>query len=148
MKRLDISSKWAVLSAIVLLAAGCATSGARGKDPEALRGRVDALETQVAALNQRVDEMSGDALGGQEEAAIGGQRARVARAVSRKLSVRQTQRALAAAGFYKGTVDGKEGPLTKKALKEFQVAHGLKSDGIVGPATTEALSRYLDEKQD
>lgn len=130
----------AALLSTVVLAAGCATAGSKAKD-ETLKARLDALESQVAALNQRVEEVS--------QGPAGGQRTRVAKASpAAKLSVRQVQRALTASGFYKGTVDGKEGPLTKKALKEFQQAQGLKADGIVGSATTDALSRYLDPKQE
>lgn len=56
---------------------------------------------------------------------------------------RQIQTALKKAGFYKGEVDGKEGPQTKRAIKAFQRAKGLNPDGIVGPKTWEELSKYL-----
>lgn len=136
----------AALYCMVVLAAGCATAGSKTRE-ETLKARLDALESQVAALNQRVEEATPGPQG--SEGPAGGQRARMAKASpAAKLSVRQIQRALTESGFYKGTVDGKEGPLTKKALKEFQQVQGLKPDGIVGPATTDALSRYLDPKQE
>lgn len=53
------------------------------------------------------------------------------------------QKALKNAGFYTGTVDGKIGPRTKKAVMEFQKANGLKADGKVGPKTWAALEKYL-----
>jgi hypothetical protein len=53
------------------------------------------------------------------------------------------QAALKNAGFYNGNVDGKIGPMTKKAIMEFQKANKLKADGKVGPKTWEALSRHL-----
>jgi murein L,D-transpeptidase YcbB/YkuD len=56
------------------------------------------------------------------------------------------QAALKNAGFYNGNVDGKIGPMTKKAIMEFQKANKLKADGKVGPKTWEALSRHLGEK--
>ena len=37
------------------------------------------------------------------------------------------------------TPDGKFGPLTEKAVKDYQRAHGLVDDGIVGPKTWGAL---------
>lgn len=57
------------------------------------------------------------------------------------------QTALKAAGFYTGTVDGKIGPRTKKAIIDFQKANGLKADGKVGPKTMAALDKYLTQQQ-
>ncbi|MDO8525938.1 MAG: peptidoglycan-binding domain-containing protein [Candidatus Omnitrophota bacterium] len=53
------------------------------------------------------------------------------------------QRALKNAGFYAGSVDGKIGPRTKKAIEEFQRSKGLKADGKVGPMTWAELEKYL-----
>src|SRR5437868_2662193 len=39
-------------------------------------------------------------------------------------------------------VDGKFGPGTQKAVQAFQKTKGLKTDGIVGPKTWEALGTY------
>ena len=53
------------------------------------------------------------------------------------------QKALKNAGFYTGSVDGKLGPKTKKAIEEFQSSKGLKADGKVGPKTWVELEKYL-----
>ena len=55
----------------------------------------------------------------------------------------QIQTALKNAGFYTGTIDGKIGPMSKKAIIEFQKANGLQADGKVGPKTWAALEKYL-----
>lgn len=55
------------------------------------------------------------------------------------------QKALKNAGFYAGTVDGKIGPKTKRAIEEFQKAKGLKADGKVGPKTWAELEKYLTQ---
>lgn len=51
-------------------------------------------------------------------------------------------------GFYKGAIDGINGPQTKQAVKEFQRRKGLRPDGIVGRKTREKLSRYLSDKNE
>lgn len=53
------------------------------------------------------------------------------------------QRALKNAGFDVGTIDGKIGPKTKKAIEDFQKSKGLKVDGKVGPKTWAELEKYL-----
>ncbi len=57
------------------------------------------------------------------------------------------QTALKAANFYTGTIDGKIGPKTKRAIVEFQKAKGLKPDGRVGPKTWAELEKYLTTQQ-
>lgn len=63
---------------------------------------------------------------------------------SYKPTKQEIQTALKNAGFYSGAIDGKIGPLSKKAIEEFQKANSLKVDGKVGPTTWEALSKYLN----
>lgn len=52
------------------------------------------------------------------------------------------QKALEQLGHDPGKVDGKDGPNTQKAVREFQASASIKIDGIVGPDTRQAL---LDE---
>lgn len=54
-------------------------------------------------------------------------------------SIAAIQQRLAELGYYTGKVDGLTGPGTKKAITLFQEQHGLKADGIYGPATASAL---------
>jgi peptidoglycan hydrolase-like protein with peptidoglycan-binding domain len=49
------------------------------------------------------------------------------------------QKALSALGFDPGTVDGKNGPNTQRAVRDFQASASIKIDGIVGPETRQAL---------
>ncbi|MFH1440904.1 MAG: peptidoglycan-binding domain-containing protein [Candidatus Omnitrophota bacterium] len=62
-------------------------------------------------------------------------------------SIRNIQTALKNAGCYTGKVDGKSGPLTKKAIKDFQKTANLKIDGKVGPKTWDVLSKYLNSEK-
>ena len=60
------------------------------------------------------------------------------------VKVKDIQRALKNAGYYDGKVDGVKGKNTRRAIRDFQSANGLKADGIVGSKTWELLSRYLE----
>jgi peptidoglycan hydrolase-like protein with peptidoglycan-binding domain len=53
------------------------------------------------------------------------------------------QKDLRKLGYYKGALDGKEGPRTRAAIKAFQKANGLVADGKYGPMTDEAVDRAL-----
>jgi peptidoglycan hydrolase-like protein with peptidoglycan-binding domain len=65
-------------------------------------------------------------------------------AVSAQPTTKDIQTALKNAGFYLGNIDGKNGSLTKKGIREFQKAKGLSVDGKVGPKTWSLLSAYLN----
>jgi peptidoglycan hydrolase-like protein with peptidoglycan-binding domain len=54
--------------------------------------------------------------------------------------VRTWQRRLAAAGDAPGPIDGRFGPLTRQAVRRFQLTHGLPANGIVSPRTLARLS--------
>jgi immune inhibitor A len=58
---------------------------------------------------------------------------------SRGEAVERLQRALRAAGFDPGPIDGIFGPLTEGAVRAYQASRGLSVDGIVGPDTWGAL---------
>ncbi len=53
--------------------------------------------------------------------------------------VKQLQETLAATGHFDGPKTGYYGPITSKAVKDFQRAQGLDVDGIFGPRTSAAL---------
>jgi len=56
------------------------------------------------------------------------------------------QRALKDLGYYQGEIDGKLGPKSKAAIREFQSKTGLAVDGKVGPKTWAALREALENR--
>lgn len=54
-------------------------------------------------------------------------------------AVLAVHRQLAHDGFYSSSIDGSFGPLTERAVREFQRRHNVPADGVVGPATWSAL---------
>ncbi len=55
--------------------------------------------------------------------------------------IKELQKFLNTAGYKSGLVDGKFGPITKGAVIRFQLANGLKGDGVVGPLTRAVLNK-------
>jgi hypothetical protein len=56
--------------------------------------------------------------------------------------IRQAQRQLQAEGFTPGSFDGKLGPQTRQALRQYQAKRGLPKTGELDPATRKALGIY------
>ncbi len=56
--------------------------------------------------------------------------------------VKALQERLCTLGYHTG-IDSDFGPATRRALVAFQAEHGLKPDGIVGPATEDALEKAV-----
>lgn len=57
--------------------------------------------------------------------------------------IKDIQKALKAAGFNPGGIDGKMGPKTKEAILKFQAAKALTQSGQIDSKTLEKLKRYF-----
>ena len=60
-------------------------------------------------------------------------------------SIQDIQTYLNCNGFNPGPIDGDFGNRTTSAIKAFQTASGLVPDGVVGPATKQAMRSYSEE---
>lgn len=61
-------------------------------------------------------------------------------------SMAGVQEALTSLGHDAGTADGKDGPKTQHAVREFQASLSIKIDGIVGPQTRQSLMDELHKQ--
>jgi len=116
--------------AAALTVAGCATTKSGSAS---LENRVQVLESKVQALEGPV--MTSEAPVSFEKESSG--------ATAATMTKKQIQQALKNAGYYDGKIDGKVGPKTTVAIKQFQKDLGLKADGIAGKNTKEKLLKYL-----
>ena len=131
-----------ILSVFLVFAlAGCATAR-KGNEPQAqqLQSRISHLDAELERKNQEILSLENELARTQE---ISSKKIASKDISGGRLSIRQIQTALKNAGFYKGPVDGRIGPRTKEAIKEFQKARGLKADGVVGKRTSAELNKYL-----
>ena len=150
------AGRMAALIAMASLVSGCA--GAQ------TRQELARLQSQIGLLDERVIQLERSAVGGGVSAGAFSEPAvsvgampdaktpakkaaaepAASSAASLKPTTREIQQALQNAGFYQGAVDGKMGPVTREAVKEFQRVHGLTDDGVVGKRTWAKLKSYAD----
>lgn len=128
---------------------GCA--GHRAAQVQDVKMQVAQLDGRVSMLENHLGLIEGKAWNQREDVSylrgrVEGMQAgfgQSGRAAAIKSTPRGIQTALKNAGYYTGSVDGKIGPQTKEAIREFQRTHGLSADGKVGPKTWTQLAQYL-----
>jgi murein L,D-transpeptidase YcbB/YkuD len=154
--------RWWVVVPITFLLAGCSTVSTKRLNN--LETKVGALEAKVDSVEQRQSAIEGQT--GESRESVGylkgkvdsrgpstvvvtglkGNEGYLYKSGKKSLTHKDIQFALKNAGFYNGPIDGKIGKNTKKAIREFQKANGLKADGIVGPKTRDLLLQYLTQE--
>lgn len=100
-----------------------------------------ALAFPAAAQQQNQQSMPGQS--GQHQAGQQGQQ--ISPSSLSESQIRELQQALNKQGFDAGNVDGKWGPETEAALRNFQQKQGMQGDGQLNMQTVEALG--LDRSQ-
>ena len=127
---------------LILFLTGCVTTR-KEQDIQAqqLQSRINYLQEELENKNQEISNLENELKRAQSSSLM--QKTESKNTHTLRLSAREIQTALKNAGFYKGTIDGKMGPRTREAIKEFQKLNGLKADGIVGRRTIEKLNNYL-----
>jgi len=142
---------------VVALLALCLVSGCSSVPKQLkvevsdIKTKVDTLETRVEGIETKtadVERMSSDTARAIEDmkskpAAGTNYSIKHHSGAKSKESTKDIQICLKNAGFYNGKIDGVKGRQTKKAVKDFQEANNLKADGVVGPKTWDALSKYM-----
>ncbi|MDD5005245.1 MAG: peptidoglycan-binding domain-containing protein [Candidatus Omnitrophica bacterium] len=144
-----------VLAVLFLFAVSGCVSLSQNKSNKDLQEKVNKLEERVDRLEQG-EVQSGTQINAQPKQGITGgassaEQPTVKKEVSGIPANEDIQTALKNAGLYDGAVDGKIGPKTRSAIKEFQKQNNLEADGIVGKKTWEVLSKFYyatGEKKD
>lgn len=124
---------------VIFMLAGCAT----GAKKQAAQSQQPTYAKSQQTYQREMLDRSYDNEGSWSSESYGQSEKKTSFESGEQLSIRQIQRALKKAGFYKGKIDGKAGPKTKEAVMKFQKARGLKADGVVGKKTSLELRKYL-----
>jgi murein L,D-transpeptidase YcbB/YkuD len=138
----------------LFLVSGCSTVPKKVKEEiSGLKTKVDTLESRVETVESKQVEV--EKVATEQAQSLEDIKAEKQRVISKsnigilpregssRDRTKDIQTALKNAGFYDGKIDGIKGEQTKKAIKAFQKANGLRDDGVIGPKTWELLSGYL-----
>jgi peptidoglycan hydrolase-like protein with peptidoglycan-binding domain len=140
--------------AILFIISGCETVPKKFKEEiSGIKTKVDTIESRVEAVESKQLEVEKitteqaqtlDEIKAARQQAVSKSNVSILdRTGSTKERTKDIQIALKKAGFYDGKIDGIKGDMTRKAIKSFQKANGLRDDGVVGPKTWDLLSGYL-----
>ena len=118
-----------------------ASSGPNGATPEGVPSSLDGSAAAQTGTGHMVTAAAGKSL----QATMGMGESYLGRGNAGP-EVKTLQNNLAKLGYDVGEVDGKFGPKTEKALKDFQQDREIQVDGVVGPETSKAISEANSEK--
>ena len=137
-----------LLSILVLATAGCVSKGRYNREVNSLQGQVTQMDQALKAQEERSRALEAElaARGGKKAGGAGGEfQGGTYRTPSGfELAAADVQKALKSAGYYAGEVDGKIGPDSREALRNFQRDNGLSVDGVCGRQTWSKLKTFLD----
>lgn len=156
--------RFLMIAVFALVLSGCATTSKTSPVNQLqvqvteMQQRMEDQEKEIVDLKYEVKEMAGKSADQESDASDEGAKApamikvNTVKSAEPKnfdiikvgISGRELQKALKAAGVYEGKIDGKIGSGTKAAVVEFQKAHSLKADGVVGQKTWSELKAYLN----
>ena len=126
---------------LAVMVSGCATFK-KNAQMQDLEMQVSDLQMQIQQRDERIHSLEDELTAAQQKSS---KKSEILGKVDfTKPDTRSVQKALKAAGFYDGLVDGKLGPKTQAAVREFQKSRGLKEDGVIGRQTWAELSEHIE----
>jgi len=141
-----------VLMAAVVFISGCETVPKKFREEvSGIKSKVDTLESRVEGVETKQSDV--ERMANEQAQRLEDMKAEKQNSVKTNITIKnrstqsrthmkEIQTCLKNAGFYNGKTDGVKGRGTKKAIKSFQKANGLRADGVVGAKTWELLSKY------
>lgn len=145
-----------LLSSFVVASSGCVSKGRHQREMNSLQSQVAEMDAALKAQQERSQTLAA------ELETLRAEKAKQAEEAARQqvspeftggmyrtpsgfeLPATDIQKALKSAGYYVGPVDGKIGPDSREALRNFQRDNGLTVDGVCGRETWAKLKTYLD----
>ena len=135
-----------LLTGLLVAATGCVSKGEHEQEVSSLQGQVAQMDTALRAQQEQNQALQAqlDSLRSPRAGAVAPYAGSTYRTPSGfEISATDIQNALKSAGYYSGGVDGKIGPDSREAIRNFQRDNGFKPDGVCGKQTWTKLKTYL-----
>lgn len=139
-----------VLSVLLVASTGCVSKSRHQQEVSALQGQVSQMDAALKAQQEQSQKLQAELESARARKSDGGGGVTsFAGAMYRtpsgfELPAVDIQKALKGAGYYSGGTDGKIGPDSREALRNFQRDNGLTADGVCGRQTWAKLKTHLD----
>ncbi len=136
-----------ILSGLLVVATGCVSKSTHQREVGALQTQVSQMDAALKAQQEQNQQLQAQLESGHGRKSGGG--ASFAGALYRtpsgfEIAAVDIQKALKGAGYYSGGVDGKIGPDSREAIRNFQKDNGLTADGVCGRQTWNKLKTHLE----
>lgn len=136
-------------SAAVVALTGCVTKGRYQREVSGLQSQIAQLNAELKAQQDKSQALEGQLQGSRARGAGAEGEREVLGGTYRtpsgfELPAADIQRALKGAGYYSGAIDGKIGPDSREAIRNFQRDNSLTADGVCGRQTWDKLRTFLD----
>lgn len=127
------------LCILILAATGCVSKSRYQREVGDLQNQVAQKDAELRAEQEKIQVQQGKKFA---PGAFTGANYRTPSGF--EISASQVQKALKNAGYYAGGMDGKIGPSSREAIRNFQHDNGLTADGVCGKATWAKLKTHLE----
>jgi len=121
---------------------GCVSKKKYNRDVNTLQSQVTTLSNEVARLDAQ-SQPRPSFFGSKPTSGSKGSSVMYRTPSGFELPAADIQRALKAAGYFDGAIDGEIGSGSREAIRRFQQDSGLHADGVVGKKTWDKLKEHL-----
>lgn len=129
---------------LLVTATGCVSKGRHQSEVSDLQGQLTQTQAALRAQEEKNKALETQISGTRPAVPVEPYQGSSYRTPSGfELPAADIQKGLKSAGYYSGAINGKIGPDSREALRNFQRDNGLKPDGVCGHQTWNKLKTYL-----
>ena len=135
-----------VLTGLLVASTGCVSKGRYQSEVDSLQGQLVQTQSALAAQEEKSRALEAQVMGGARKSTVpveSYQGSTYRTPSGFEVPAIDIQKALKGAGYYSGGIDGKIGPDSREALRNFQRDNGLTADGVCGKQTWTKLKVHM-----